>query len=275
MKFSEMFSSLGEKRAFMPYVCCGDPSVEFTLKLVEKLAESGADAIELGIPFSDPIADGKTIQAASSRALSNGMTPEKAVGVIRAIREKGIEVPVAVMTYYNIVYCNGEERFLKKIKEAGADGLIVPDVPLEESGGLQAACKEAGLDLIYFVTPNCSDARLKEVASRAGGFIYAVSVLGITGAREKVAPEALELIKRAKEVTDVPLVIGFGISTPEHAAEVAGAGASGVIVGSALVDVYSKCAGDEERALREAGEFARKMKEACRRDAQSLKPDIT
>jgi len=269
MRLQKMFS--GQKAAFMPYVCCGDPSAEFTLKLVEALVSNGADAIELGIPFSDPIADGKTIQGASTRSLENGMTPGKALEVIRKLREKGIEIPIVVMTYYNIVYARGIGNFLKSAKEAGADGLIVPDAPLEESEGLRKNCESNGLDLVYLVTPNCPDERLKLIAEKSKGFLYAVSVLGITGARSEVSQDALDLIKRGKTATELPLVIGFGVSTPEHAEQYAKAGARGVIVGSHLVNIYSKYLEgdklDEEKALQEASEFTKRMKEALQRAA--------
>lgn len=266
MKLEKMFSGLKEKGegAFMPYVCCGDPSVEFTLELIGKLVEGGADAIELGIPFSDPIADGKTIQEASTRALEGGMTPAKALEVISEVRKRGIGVPILVMTYYNIVYANGGLEFLKKVREAGVDGMIVPDVPLEESSGLQGECDEAGLELIYFITPNCPDSRLERIAGKAKGFLYAVAVLGITGERKEVAPEAVELVKRAVKVTEVPVVVGFGISKGAHASSVMDAGGAGVIVGSAIVNVYSKFIDggkfDSPKALEEVGELARELK---------------
>lgn len=264
MRLEKMFSV--QKAAFMPYVCCGDPSAEFTVKLVETLVANGADAVELGIPFSDPIADGKTIQAASTRSLENGMTPEKALKVIKKLREKGIEIPIVVMAYYNIIYANGTGSFLKSAKEAGADGLIVPDVPLEESEELRKNCESNGLDLVYLVTPNCPDERLKLIAERSKGFLYAVSVLGTTGARSEVSQDALNLIKRGKAATELPLVIGFGVSTPEHAEQYAKAGARGVIVGSHLVSIYSRHLEsgklDEEKALGEASGFTKSMKEA-------------
>ncbi|MBN2121827.1 tryptophan synthase subunit alpha [Candidatus Micrarchaeota archaeon] len=267
MRIEKMFSALKERGvgAFMPYVCCGDPSAEFTLALIEKLVGNGADAIELGIPFSDPIADGKTIQAASSRALDSGMTPLKALGIVSEVRKRGIEVPILIMAYYNIVYANGGREFLKKVKEAGADGMIVPDAPLEESSELRKLCSDAGIDLIYFITPNCPDSRLKEIASVAKGFLYAVAVLGITGEREVVAPEAIALVERARKVTALPVVVGFGISKPSHATSLMRAGGSGIIVGSAIVNLYSKHVGEEfdsTEALEEIGEFAKSMKGA-------------
>lgn len=257
-------SIFGNNFAFMPYVCCGDPNLEFTIKLIKTLVENGADAIELGIPFSDPIADGKTIQMASNRALKNGMTPKKALDVIRKIREDGITVPIIAMTYYNIVYANGIEKFVNKIKDAGADGLIVPDVPYEESEELYNACTKNGIDLVYLVTPNTVNERIRKIAEKTRGFLYAVSVLGTTGTREEVSKNALDLIKRVKNITKIPIVVGFGISKPEQAEAYANAGANGIIIGSKIVNIYSTLIdGDvfnEKKALELIREFAKTMK---------------
>jgi len=261
MRLKKVFNGTA---AFMPYVCCGDPNTDFTIKLIETLVSNGADAIEFGIPFSDPIADGKTIQAASNRALKNGMNPARAIEVIEKIRGRGIEVPIIVMTYYNIIYANGMDAFIKMIKEAGGDGLIVPDVPLEESEDLHKKCESNGLDLVYLVTPNCSDDRLQKIAIKSKVFLYAVAVLGITGARGEISEDAIDLIKRTKKLCSVPLAIGFGISKPEHAKKYSEAGADGIIVGSEIVNIYSKYLNgneiDEEKALLEIAEFTKKMK---------------
>lgn len=260
-----MFSKL-KGSAFMPYVCCGDPSEAFTLELVKALVKGGADAVEFGIPFSDPIADGKTIQAASQRALAAGMTPKKAVAAIAKLREDGVGVPLVAMTYYNIIYSAGIAQFLGSLAQAGADGVIVPDVPLEESEELRGECKAAGLDFVSLITPNCSDGRLAKIAKGAGGFLYAVSVIGTTGARESVDAKALGLVKRAKTF-GLPVCAGFGISKPMHASEFAKAGADGVIVGSEIVNVYSRYIDgegiDSAKALDEIGKCAEDMKKAC------------
>ncbi len=248
------------KKAFMPYICCGDPDTAFTIKLAKTLVENGADAIELGIPFSDPIADGKTIQGASSRALQNGMTPDKALEVLSEIKQNA-EVPVFVMTYYNIVYANGIGNFLKKAKNAGASGIIVPDVPLEESDELSKACRSAGLELVYFITPNCTDERLKRIAEKATGFLYVVSSYGTTGARDEVSQDAIRLVKRLQEITDKPLVIGFGVSNAEQAREYARAGAAGIIVGSQIINIYSRYLKEQGKALEEIAKFSKEISE--------------
>ena len=267
-RIARMFKS-AHRAAFMPYVCCGDPSASFTVKLVKTLVENGADAIELGIPFSDPIADGKTIQAASQRALAGGMTPKKALATIAAMRRDGIRVPIVAMTYYNIVYAAGVQKFAHALSAAGADGLIVPDVPIDESGELASACRKAGIDLVFLVTPNCTDARLRKIAAKAHGFLYAVAVLGITGERKDVSVDAVSLVKRSKKISRLPVAVGFGVSTPAHAEKYAKAGADGVIVGSHLVNVYAEFmkgrAINEGKALAAVASYAAAMKRACKR----------
>ncbi len=267
MNLQEMFSKV-KGAAYLPYVCCGDPNEEFTIKLIKTLVANGADGIELGIPFSDPIADGPTIQAASNRALENGMTSLKAIEIMKKIRKEGISIPILPMTYYNILYSQGTEKFLKMLKDAGACGIVIPDVPLEESTELASACKSTGLDLIEFITPTSSNERIKKIVNQASGFLYVVAVLGITGARANVEKQTLELIKNANSMTKVPLVVGFGISTPDHAKAYVNAGAKGIIVGSQIVNIYSKYNDgnkfDEQKALLEIAEFTKSMKNACR-----------
>ncbi len=228
-----------KKPALMPYVCCGDPDAKFTKKLIREMVANGADAIELGVPFSDPMADGKTLQDAAERALEGGMTPKKAIEVLRELREEGIEIPIFIMTYYNIVFSNGVADFTKLAKEAGADGFIIPDLPIEESGEMRSACDDNDRVLVQFITPNCSDKRLERIAKDAKGFLYAVSVLGITGARDEVSEDAIELIRRAKKITDLPVVIGFGISNEAQASQYVKEGADGVIIGSKIAGLYA------------------------------------
>jgi len=222
---------------------------------------------EFGIPFSDPIADGKAIQGASQRALAGGMTPKKAIAAIAKLRKEGVAVPIIAMTYCNIAEAAGVGKFVRSLSEAGADGLIVPDAPLEESGALRGECAKAGMEMVLLIAPNCSDGRIGRIAEKAGGFLYAVSVLGTTGAREKVAVEAIELVKRAKKASKLPVCVGFGISKPEHAAELAAAGADGIIVGSEIVNLYAAHMKDGKldgkAALAGISEYAARMKAAC------------
>ena len=264
MRLKKMFSKKGA--AFMPYVCFGDPNPGFTDSLVKTLAQHGADGIEFGIPFSDPIADGKTIQGASMRALSAGATPKKALDAIAKLRREGVEMPIVVMTYYNIAYSVGVKNFVLLAKKSGVDGLIVPDVPIEEGKELVKACKKNGIGLVQLVSPNTPEKRLSQIARRASGFVYAVSVIGTTGARKNVDEKALLLVALAKK-TKKPVAAGFGISTPKQAAAFARAGADGVIVGSSLVDVYSQHIRNgkinSKKALAAVAKFTRKMKGAC------------
>jgi len=250
--------------AFMPYVCCGDPDAEFTKDLIRALVRGGAGAIELGIPFSDPIADGKTIQEASQRALSGGLRPGKALALLKELRDEGMDAPVLLMTYYNLIFSRGLGRFVREAKAAGADGLIVPDLPIEECEELARSCVSEGLDLVQFITPATSDERIAKIAEKAGGFLYAVAVIGITGARDSVSEGAVDLIERGRRISGKRVVVGFGISTPEQARRYAEAGADGIIVGSHLVRIYSEALakGGREAALEEAAALAGKMAEA-------------
>ncbi len=252
-----------KKKAFMPYVCCGDFGEKFTEQLIETLCENGADIIELGIPFSDPVADGPTIQAASVRALDKGMNPKKALKLLGRLRKKGIAAPAVVMTYYNIVFHRGVEEFALDAAKAGASALLCPDVPLEESERLRKACKSAGLDCVFLAAPNTPKERLEKILSKATGFLYLVSVSGTTGARKGVSKNAIALVRRAKKASKLPVAVGFGVSTPMHAKEIARAGASGVIVGSKIIDLYREDAakGKPAKALKKVAEFAREMHE--------------
>ncbi|MGV8084973.1 MAG: tryptophan synthase subunit alpha [Candidatus Bilamarchaeum sp.] len=250
-----------KKGVFMPYVCVGDPDAQFSKKMINTLIENGAGAIEFGIPFSDPIADGPTIQAASSRALKNGMTPQIALETLAEIRKEHQDIPIIVMTYYNLLYANGLSEFLLKIKNAGADGVIVPDVPFEESGELSSAARKNGLQLIQLVAPTTDGTRLEKIVKSAEGFIYIVSVIGTTGARENTSQDAIELMKKIRGIrTDIPLAIGFGISTAEHARAYTKEGANGIIVGSRLVNIYTKALEENEgKALKELAKFATEL----------------
>ncbi len=262
-RLKDMFAN--GKSVFLPYVCCGDPNESFTLMLVDTLVTNGAAGIELGIPFSDPIADGKTIQGASERALRGGMTSDKAFSIIERIRKKHPKIAILVMTYYNIVfsYSGGPEGFVHMAYDAGADGLIVPDVPLEESDELAQACKQNNLVLIRFVTPNLADERLGRILECAEGFVYAVAVFGTTGARADISKSAIDLIRRIKKRSGIPVVVGFGIQNPKHTTRYIEAGVNGVIVGSAIIDAYMRGFGDrfgkggETAALVEVAELAK------------------
>ena len=245
------------RKALIPYITLGFPERESALELVPALVEAGADLVELGVPFSDPLADGATIQAASQRALANGMTPDLALEQITQLRARGLTVPFIWMGYYNPILQMGLEVFAQRAAEAGVDGVIVPDLPPEEADALQQALQVRGMDLIFLLAPTSDEERIREVTRRSTGFIYLVSVTGVTGAREHLPPDLPDLVRRVRRHTDLPLAVGFGISRPEHAAAV-GRLADGVIVGSALLRAIpsSSSAPDTARAflqsLREA-----------------------
>jgi tryptophan synthase alpha chain len=228
-----------EEPAFVPYLVAGDPDFESSLAYVEALAEGGADAIELGLPFSEPIAEGPTIQRAITRSLAAGMTPDRYFEFLEALE---VEVPLVCMTYYNLLYRYGEQagpqEFVERAAEAGIEGFIVPDLPAEEADPLRAACDEAGCDLIFIVAPTTRGERLERIRERVSGYVYVQARLGTTGAREDVSDQTTASLERLSE-WDVPKAVGFGITTGEHAREVVAAGADGVIVGSALVDIVA------------------------------------
>lgn len=220
------------RRALMPYATLGFPARDSAATLVPALAAAGADFLELGIPFSDPLADGPVIQSSSQRALDNGMTPTLALDQLAALHAAHVLPPVVLMTYVNVVLSAGVEAFSARAALAGASGLIVPDLPLEQSAGLRAALQARGLHLIQMVTPNLDDERIAAIAAVSRGFVYVVSVLGVTGARAEL-PDLGSLAARVRRHTSLPLALGFGISSPAHARE-ALRHFDGVIIGSAL-----------------------------------------
>lgn len=222
------------RAALMPYLPLGYPTPEQSLDLVEAVVAGGADILELGIPFSDPLADGPTIQRATHVALQQGMTVARCLEMARSLRQREITVPFIFMGYYNPILAYGEEEFCRACREVGVDGLIVPDLPPGEGEALERACRQCGLALIYLLAPTSTPARVRLVTKRSGGFVYLVSVAGTTGARDRLPPDLAAFVSRVRGVTTKPLAVGFGISTPEQAGQVA-ALADGVIVGSALV----------------------------------------
>jgi tryptophan synthase alpha chain len=222
------------RAAFMPYHAMGYPSRQEAVEVVAALADVGADLFEIGIPFSDPLADGPTVQAATHEALVKGTTVAGCLDMVQELRARGVEQPFCAMSYYNPILAYGEERFVQDALRAGIDGLIVPDLPPGESDLLEEACHRAGLAMVYLLAPTSTEGRIKIVAAHATGFIYLVSVTGITGARDELPKDLVAFVQRVRQHTDLPLAVGFGIGKGEQAARVA-AFADGVIVGSALV----------------------------------------
>jgi tryptophan synthase alpha chain len=231
-RIAAAFAAAPGRAALMPYLMGGFPDVEASVRIGEACADNGADLVELGVPFSDPLADGPVIQAAGSRALEAGATLPALVAAGRRIAER---VPVVLMCYANPILARGTERFTAELAESGISGLIVPDVPMEEADAIRGACDAAGLALVPLVAPTSTDERLAAIGARARGFVYTVSVTGITGERSGLAADLPAFLGRVRAHADVPVAVGFGISTPAHAAAAAGAGADGVIVGSRLV----------------------------------------
>ncbi len=249
-----------EKRAaVLPYVTVGWPELGDTERIVAGLVEGGADAIELGIPFSDPIADGPTIQKTSQKALANGVTPVYALDVARRLRESGVEVPLLFMGYYNPVFNYGLDEFAAACADVGIDGLMVPDLPPEESDALLDACQSNGLHLIYFIAPTSTPERMQAALDRANGFVYLISVTGITGARSELAAGIADYVSRVRGHTDLPLAIGFGISRREHVAELETL-VDGVAVGAALLNHLEQST--TENLPQRAAEFVRMLRGA-------------
>lgn len=241
----------GSKPLFIPFITAGDPSAESTIELAQVLQEAGANAIELGIPYSDPLADGPVIQRASTRALKQGMTLEKAIGLVSAIRNKGVEIPVIIFTYYNLLLQLGKERFFTLAREHGVDGLLVPDLPFEESEELADHCDSERMPLIPLVTPTTSTERLKKITGRARGFVYCVSSRGVTGVRQgEFKSEVYDFLDHVKRLSSVPTAVGFGISNAKQIKSLQ-PHCDGVIIGSAIVAEvekhYNEWLGPEQR----------------------------
>ena len=255
-KIAEAFEN---GKAFIPFVTCGDPSLEVTEQLVYAMAEAGADLIELGIPFSDPTAEGPVIQAANVRALAGGVTTDKIFDLVVRIRQK-TDIPMVFMTYANVVYSYGTERFIAKAAEIGMNGLILPDVPFEEKGEFDSVCKAHGLDLISLIAPT-SHERITRIAKEAEGFVYCVSSLGVTGMRSSITTDIGAMVSLVKAAKDIPCAVGFGISTPEQAGEMA-AKSDGAIVGSAIVKLCEKYGAD---CVPHVKEYVATMKEGVLR----------
>lgn len=253
---NKLHRAFENKKAFIPFVTAGDPDLETTEQLVLTMAQAGADLIELGIPFSDPVAEGPVIQQADERALASGTTTDKIFDMVKRVRLK-TNVPLAFMTYINPIYVYGAERFLRNCAECGVDAVIVPDLPFEERGELLPSCEANDVRLIPLIAPT-SEERIGMIASEAHGFVYCVSSLGVTGERSRITTDIGAMVLRIKAAKDIPCAIGFGISTPEQAREIA-AVADGVIVGSAIVKLVAQHSRDSAGPV---GEYVRKMKAA-------------
>ncbi len=253
---NKMIEAFTGKKALIPFITAGDPDLETTEKLIYTMQEQGADLIEIGIPFSDPVAEGPVIQQADERALASGTTTDKIFDMLEGMRGK-IQVPMVFMTYMNVIFVYGMEKFAKRSKELGMAGVIVPDLPYEEKGEMEEVFTPYGMDVISLIAPT-SKHRIQMIAGEASGFVYCVSSMGVTGVRSKISRGVADMIQEVKRVKDIPCAVGFGISTPEQAREMASF-SDGVIVGSAIVRIIGKYGKD---CIQPVGDYVKSMKEA-------------
>ena len=254
-RIAETFAALRARRrtGLVAFLTVGYPSVEETLRLVPALIEGGADVIELGVPFSDPLAEGPTIQRSSHHALERGVTPAVCLDVVAGLRAQGVEAPIVLMGYYNPLLSYGLEEFCRDAAAAGADGIIAVDLPPEESHPLRDACRQRGLDLVYLLAPTSTDGRIELVAGLASGFVYCVSVTGVTGAREELPAGLSAFVNRVRARTPLPVAVGFGISKPKHFRAVARI-ADAAVIGSAIIDEIDRS--DPSERIRKVKRYA-------------------
>ena len=257
-RISETFRNI-RGPAFIGFTVAGDPDRQTCIRAAKALIDGGTDILELGIPFSDPVADGPTIQKADERSLAAGTTTDTVFDIVRELR-KSTRVPIVFLTYYNTVYHRGIDRFYREAHDAGVDGILIADMPVEESDEVYEAAIRHKIDPIFLITQTTSDDRIHKIVARSQGYLYLVAVLGVTGVRENVSAGAIELLQRVRKHTDLPLALGFGISTPAHAKTCKEAGADGIIVGSAIVDIIEKNLGSPEVMERDLRTYIARMK---------------
>ena len=251
----------GNTPAFIGFTVAGDPDKATSVRIANALIAGGTDILELGVPFSDPVADGPAIQKADERALGAGTTPSTVLEIVREIRRKS-DIPIVFLTYYNIVYRRGVERFYQEAHDAGVDGILIADMPVEESEEVCNSARRYDIDPIFLISLTTSDKRITRIAEHARGYLYLVAALGVTGVRDRVSDEAIDLLKRVRRYTSLPLAIGFGISTPAQAQTCAQSGANGVIVGSAIVEIVERNLEDPDAMELELKEYVTAMKNA-------------
>lgn len=258
--YSQVFSEL-KTAALIPFFVIGDPDFDTSLSIVKTAIDAGADILELGIPFSDPIADGPTIQKADIRAIRSGMNVQKALEFIQKVKDYK-DIPIGLLMYYNLVYQYGTEQFFIDFHKAGVNSVLVADLSIDDADEITGPAALAGLDTVFMATPNTNTERMKLIAAKTTGFIYAVSLLGVTGSREKLSDTVEGLVDKLKKLTSIPVCVGFGISKPEHAATVARTGADGVIIGSKIVRLIEANLNNEEKCLAEISTFIHSVKSA-------------
>jgi len=258
--YKQLFSELN-RTALIPFFVIGDPDFDTSLEIVKAAIDAGADILELGIAFSDPIADGPTIQKADIRALSAGITVEKAKDFIAKVKAYK-DIPIGLLMYYNLIFQYGTEKFFADFAKAGTNSVLIADLSIDDVDEIYTPARKAGLDTVFMVTPNTDTERAKKIAEKCTGFIYTVSLLGVTGGRDTLSDMIKPLISRLKSITDVPVCVGFGVSTPQHAVELAKAGADGVIIGSRIVKIIEENLNDKKSIPAKVKTFLAQIKEA-------------
>jgi tryptophan synthase alpha chain len=258
--YKQLFSKL-HRAALIPFFVIGDPDFDSGLQIVKTAIDAGADILELGIPFSDPIADGPTIQKADIRARKSGMSVAKALQFVRKVKDYR-DIPIGLLMYYNLIYQYGAEKFFSDFHKAGVNSVLVADLSIDDADEIISPATGAGLDTVFMVTPNTNIERMKRIASKTTGFIYTVSLFGVTGTREKLSEEVCGLVEKLKGLTTVPICVGFGISKPEHATAVAAAGADGVIIGSKIVQLIEENLDNRKKCLAEVSTFINEVRKA-------------
>jgi len=263
--YTEMFHELKKRNegAFIPFIVAGDPDLETSIEIVKQFIKNGADALEIGFPFSDPVADGPSVQAADIRSLQSGMTTEKCFEFIARIREF-TSIPIGLLVYYNLIHKKGIEKFYKKASEAGVTGILAADLPPEEAKPAVEMAEKYGINQIFMVAQTTSNERIDEIVKNASGFLYVVAVMGVTGARSDISSNTVELIKRVKNRTELPLAVGFGISKPEHVKDVINSGSDGAIVASAIINIITKNLDNMDQAIVQIGNFCRELKKSTK-----------
>ncbi len=265
MTYNEMFKELKNKNegAFIPFIVAGDPDFETSLDIVKKYVENGADALEIGFPFSDPVADGPSVQTADIRSLGSGMTTKKCFEFIARIRQF-TSIPIGLLVYYNLIYKKGIEKFYKSASEVGVTGILAADLPPEEAGPAVEMAKKYGINQIFMVAQTTRNERIDEIVKIGSGFLYVVAVMGVTGARSDIKSSTVDLINRVKNRTDLPIAVGFGISKPEHVNDVIKSGSDGAIVASAIINMITKNLDNKTKALTEIGNFCSELKRSTK-----------
>ena len=250
-----------DKAALIPFFVLGDPDYKTSLAVIKTAIDAGADILELGIPFSDPIADGPTIQKADIRALKAGMTCEKALDLIREIKAYA-DIPIGLLMYYNLIYHHGRDRFYGDAAAAGVNSVLIADLSIDDADEILPITKQVGMDTVFMVTPITAPQRKQDIADKTTGFIYTVSLLGVTGTRDQVSGSVEGLVQEIKAITDMPVCVGFGVSSPDHAKSIAQAGADGVIIGSKIVGLIEAHLDKKEELLQAVGQFIRDVRAA-------------